>query len=73
MTENNRSDIPAMPEMKLELVPLPVSDVDRARDFYVGKVGFNLDHDVQPGGSYEDRPANAAWVGLFDPHRNRYG
>ncbi len=37
-----------MPEMKLEVVPLPVSDVDRARDFYVEKVGFNLDHDVQP-------------------------
>lgn len=33
--------------MKLEVVPLPVSDVDRARDFYVEKVGFNLDHDVQ--------------------------
>lgn len=33
-----------MLEMKLELVPVPVTDVDRARDFYV-KVGFNLDHD----------------------------
>jgi catechol 2,3-dioxygenase-like lactoylglutathione lyase family enzyme len=33
-------------DMKLELVPVPVSDVDRARDFYV-KVGFNLDHDVR--------------------------
>ncbi len=36
-------------EMRLELVPIPVSDVDRARAFYVEKVGFNLDHDVQPG------------------------
>ena len=35
-------------DMKLELVPLPVSDVDRARDFYVQQVGFHLDHDVQP-------------------------
>lgn len=35
--------------MKLELVPVPVSDVDRAKTFYVEKVGFNLDHDVQPG------------------------
>lgn len=34
--------------MKLELVPLPVTDVDRAKAFYVEKVGFNLDHDVQP-------------------------
>ncbi len=38
-----------MMEMKLELVPLPVSDVDRAKTFYVEKVGFHLDHDVQPG------------------------
>jgi catechol 2,3-dioxygenase-like lactoylglutathione lyase family enzyme len=36
-------------DMKLELVPVPVSDVDRAKVFYVDKVGFNLDHDVQPG------------------------
>lgn len=34
-------------EMKLELVPVPVTDVDRAIDFYVNKVGFNLDHDHQ--------------------------
>ena len=36
-------------EMKLELVPIPVSDVDRAKAFYIDKVGFNLDLDVQPG------------------------
>ena len=30
--------------MKLELVAVPVTDVDRARDFYV-QVGFVLDHD----------------------------
>ena len=33
-------------EMKLELVPVPVTDVDRARDFYA-KVGFNVDYDVR--------------------------
>ena len=32
-------------EMKLELVAIPVTNVDRARDFYKDKVGFNLDHD----------------------------
>ena len=32
-------------KMKLELVPVPVTDVDRAIDFYVNKVGFTLDHD----------------------------
>lgn len=32
-------------EMKIELIPIPVSDVDRAKDFYVNKIGFNDDHD----------------------------
>jgi catechol 2,3-dioxygenase-like lactoylglutathione lyase family enzyme len=32
-------------EMKLELVAVPVSDVDRAKAFYVDQVGFVLDHD----------------------------
>jgi catechol 2,3-dioxygenase-like lactoylglutathione lyase family enzyme len=41
------ANITAMPDMKLELVPVPVSDVDRAKAFYVEEVGFNLDHDVQ--------------------------
>lgn len=35
-------------DMKLELVPVPVSDIDRAKAFYVDKLGFNADHDVQP-------------------------
>jgi predicted enzyme related to lactoylglutathione lyase len=35
-------------DWKLELVNVPVSDVDRAIDFYVNKVGFNLDHDQSP-------------------------
>jgi catechol 2,3-dioxygenase-like lactoylglutathione lyase family enzyme len=32
-------------DMKLELIGVPVSDVDRAKEFYVDKVGFNADHD----------------------------
>ena len=36
-------------DMKLELVPVPVTDIDRARAFYVEKVGFHADHDTQPG------------------------
>jgi len=32
-------------DWKLELVPVPVSDADRAIAFYVDKVGFHLDHD----------------------------
>jgi predicted enzyme related to lactoylglutathione lyase len=32
-------------DMKLELVAIPVSDVDRAKAFYTEQVGFNADHD----------------------------
>jgi predicted enzyme related to lactoylglutathione lyase len=34
-------------DLKLELVQVPVSDVDRAKSFYVDQVGFNADHDHQ--------------------------
>jgi len=30
----------------LEVVVVPVSDLDRAKDFYAGKLGFNLDFDT---------------------------
>jgi catechol 2,3-dioxygenase-like lactoylglutathione lyase family enzyme len=36
-------------EMRLEVVPLPVSDPDASKAFYADKVGFHLDHDVEPG------------------------
>jgi catechol 2,3-dioxygenase-like lactoylglutathione lyase family enzyme len=32
-------------DMKLELVSIPVTDVDRAKAFYVDQVGFHADHD----------------------------
>src|SRR6187431_1374572 len=32
-------------DMKLELVAVPVSDVDRAKAFYIDQAGFNPDHD----------------------------
>jgi catechol 2,3-dioxygenase-like lactoylglutathione lyase family enzyme len=35
-------------EYKLELVLIPVADVDRAKAFYTEKLGFNLDVDHQP-------------------------
>ena len=35
-------------EMKLELVPIPVTDIDRAKTFYVERLGFVEDVDVQP-------------------------
>jgi hypothetical protein len=30
-------------DWKLEVVTIPVSDIDRARDFYAEKVGFAVD------------------------------
>ncbi len=47
MTENNKENMTAVPEMKLELVPVPVSDVDRAKAFYE-KAGFQLNVDTRP-------------------------
>src|ERR1700716_1232798 len=38
-------------DMKLEVVPIPVSNVDAAKTFYTEKVGFNLDHDIRPNES----------------------
>jgi predicted enzyme related to lactoylglutathione lyase len=32
-------------DFRLELVAIPVSDVDRAKTFYTEKAGFNADHD----------------------------
>jgi catechol 2,3-dioxygenase-like lactoylglutathione lyase family enzyme len=32
-------------EMRIELVSIPVTDVDRAKSFYVDRVGFHADHD----------------------------
>ena len=32
-------------DFKLELVPIPVTDVDRAKAFYTEQAGFNADHD----------------------------
>lgn len=34
-------------DMKIELVPIPVTDVDRAKSFYVDQVGFHDDYDVR--------------------------
>ena len=33
-------------DFKLELIPIPVADVERAKSFYEDKAGFNLDNDV---------------------------
>jgi catechol 2,3-dioxygenase-like lactoylglutathione lyase family enzyme len=35
-------------DLRLEVVPIPVSDVDAAKAFYTERVGFTLDHDIRP-------------------------
>jgi catechol 2,3-dioxygenase-like lactoylglutathione lyase family enzyme len=37
--------VPLVVDWRLELVQVPVSDVDRAKSFYAEKVGFNVDQD----------------------------
>jgi catechol 2,3-dioxygenase-like lactoylglutathione lyase family enzyme len=39
-------------DFKLELVMIPVSDVDRAKDFYTQKAGFGLHVDYQPNDDF---------------------
>ena len=47
MADNNNENLTSVLVMKLELVPVPVSDVDRAKAFYIEKAGFKLEVDVQ--------------------------
>ena len=61
-------------DWKLELVPIPVSDVDRAKAFYAEKVGFNVDLDHAVGEEFrvvQLTPAGSACsiavgVGIID-------
>ena len=60
----------------LEVVPLPVTDVDRALAFYVEKVGFNLDVDYRPTSDFSvvqlTPPGSACSVHLVtDKSHNR--
>ncbi|MEV5573154.1 VOC family protein [Spirillospora sp. NPDC052269] len=54
-------------ELKLELVPIPVSDPDRSIAYYE-KAGFSLDHDVNPGGGFRivqmTPPGSACSIGF---------
>jgi catechol 2,3-dioxygenase-like lactoylglutathione lyase family enzyme len=42
---NRPTDERPIMEWKIELIFVPVTDVDRAKEFYVEKLGFNADHD----------------------------
>jgi len=39
-------------DLRLELVTVPVSDIDRAKAFYTEQVGFSVDQDVQVDGGH---------------------
>jgi catechol 2,3-dioxygenase-like lactoylglutathione lyase family enzyme len=66
-------------EMRLEVVPLPVSDVDASKAFYADQVGFVLDHDVEPGNGMRivqlTPPGSGCSIvfgtGIGDPDRGR--
>ena len=55
-------------DMKLELVPIPVTDVDRAKAFYAERLGFVVDVDVQPADGVRvvqlTPPGSACSIGL---------
>jgi catechol 2,3-dioxygenase-like lactoylglutathione lyase family enzyme len=55
-------------DMKLELVPIPVTDVDRAKAFYVEQLGFVVDVDVRPAEGIRvvqlTPPGSACSIGL---------
>ena len=55
-------------DMKLELVPIPVTDVDRAKAFYAEQLGFVVDVDVRPAEGVRvvqlTPPGSACSIGL---------
>ena len=58
-----------MADLKLELVLVPVSDVDRAKAFYTEQLGFTLDVDHAAERRVPRRAADAARLGLLDDDR----
>ena len=57
-------------ELKLELIPVPMADIDRAKAFYTEQVGFRLDHDVRPSATVRvvqlTPPGSACSIALGD-------
>ena len=39
-------------DWKLEVIVVPVTDIDRAKQFYLDKIGFKLDADSQPAENF---------------------
>ncbi len=63
-----RSPSVGQADMKLEVVTIPVSDVDRARDFYI-KMGWRLD--VTPPGVVQLTPPGSDCSVQFGPNRTQ--
>ncbi|MGH2698680.1 MAG: VOC family protein [Actinomycetota bacterium] len=60
-------------DLKLELVLLPVSDVDRTKDFYTEKLGFNLDVDHRAGDDFRVVHADyGSFADFSDPDGNTW-
>ncbi len=53
-------------DIKLELIGVPVTDVDRAIEFYTENCGFNLDHDHKVSEEIRFVQVDAARLGLLD-------
>ena len=58
-------------DWKLELVIVPVSDVDRAKKFYTEQLGFHEDVDHSAGDVVPRGAADPAGVGVLDHDRHR--
>lgn len=54
-------------EMKIEMLPVPVTDIDRAMHFYVEQLGFNLDYDMRPADYGVDVPESVRCLQLTPP------
>jgi catechol 2,3-dioxygenase-like lactoylglutathione lyase family enzyme len=57
-------------DLKFEAVVIPVSDVDRAKEFYA-RLGWRLDADLSPGDGFRIVPCTPTRVGLFGPIRHK--
>jgi len=60
-------------DWKLEVVVVPVTDVDRAKGFYVDKLGFHLDADIQPSENLRVVHMTPPGSAMLGGHRPRPG
>ena len=60
-----------MVDYRLELILLPVADVDRAKEFYTQRVGFNLDVDTSPREGFRVVQMTPPGVGVLGHDRDR--